>query len=688
MHLDELFALPLADPLLIFLILICAVLFVPLLARRLGFPDIVGLIAVGIILGPKVLGVLERDRVIELFGAVGIMFLMFIAGLEIDANDFRRYRHRSFIFGALTFAIPMSLGTAAGLLVLDMNMIAAVLLASMFASHTLLTYPLASRLRIAGDEAVGVAVGGTIITDVAALLVLAVIAAMRQGEFGPGMALRMSVSLALFTGFELFLLPKIVGAAYHRLERDGDFQFLFTLAVLFFSGVLAEVAGVEPIIGAFLAGIAVGRFIPPISPLANRLEFFGNAIFVPAFLVSVGMLVDPRAFVADRRSILVSVTMSVCVVAAKWLAAQLSRLLFKWSPARGGVMFGLSVPQAAATLAAVLVGYNLKIFDEAVLNGTIVMILASVVVGSAAVQYAGRRLAAERGDEAGSSGERRVLIGVGKAESAGRLFELAMALRGEGRLKALAVLPIGDTDPRSVAEAERKLGGLADKASAAGFELERAHRADRSLASGLSHGAAEFLAGDLIIGWGERKSLFDTQHNQLLRELLTETDARVTAARLESALGMVERIELSVFDEAADAEDREACVESIKALARVSKAGLSVYGSARALAAARRTLEAAPALSGVEYLEGDAYKAFVSGSKRPGQILYAAIAPRPRSAALGDAGKRLIAEAGAKLKGRSFVVVFPRRRESATAAPNGFRGFITRLLVGPRKKRA
>lgn len=688
MHLDELFALPLADPLLIFLILICAVLFVPLLARRLGFPDIVGLIAVGIVLGPKVLGVLERDRVIDLFGAVGIMFLMFIAGLEIDANDFRRYRHRSFIFGALTFAIPMSLGTAAGLFVLDMNMMAAVLLASMFASHTLLTYPLASRLRIAGDEAVGVAVGGTIITDVAALLVLAVIAAMRQGEFGPGMALRMSISLALFTGFELFLLPKIVGAVYHRLERDGDFQFLFTLAVLFFSGVLAEVAGVEPIIGAFLAGIAVGTYIPPISPLANRLEFFGNAIFVPAFLISVGMLVDPRAFVADRRSILVSVTMSVCVVAAKWLAAQFSRLLFKWSPARGAVMFGLSVPQAAATLAAVLVGYNLKIFDESVLNGTILMILVSVIVGSAAVQYAGRRLAAERGDEAGSSGERRVLIGVGKAESAGRLLELAMAIRGEGRLKALAVLPIGDTDPRSVAEAERKLRGLADKASAAGFELERAHRADRSLASGLSHGAAEFLAGDLIIGWGERKSLFDTQHNQLLRELLAETDARVTAARLESALGMVERIELAVFDEAADAEDCEACIESIKALARVSKAGLSVYGSAGALAAARKTIEAAPALSGVEYLEGDAHKAFVSGTKRPGQILYAAIAPRPRNAALGDAGKRLLAEAGSKLKGRSFVVVFPERRESATAAPQGLRGFVSRLFVGLRKKRA
>lgn len=687
MHLDELFALPLADPLLIFLILICAVLFVPLLARRLGFPDIVGLIAVGIVLGPKVLGVLERDRVIELFGAVGIMFLMFIAGLEIDANDFRRYRHRSFIFGALTFAIPMSLGTAAGLFVLDMNMMAAVLLASMFASHTLLTYPLASRLRITGDEAVGVAVGGTIITDVAALLVLAVVAAMRQGEFGPGMALRMSVSLALFTGFELFLLPKIVGAVYHRLERDGDFQFLFTLAVLFFSGVLAEVAGVEPIIGAFLAGIAVGPYIPPISPLANRLEFFGNAIFVPAFLISVGMLVDPRAFVADRRSILVSITMSVCVVAAKWLAAQFSRLLFKWSPARGAVMFGLSVPQAAATLAAVLVGYNLKIFDESVLNGTIVMILVSVMVGSAAVQYAGRRLAAERGDEVGIARERRVLIGVGKAESAGRLLELAMAIRGEGRLKALAVLPIGDTDPRSVAEAERKLRGLAEKASAAGLALERAHRADRSLASGLAHGAAEFLVGDLVIGWGERKSLFDTQHNQLLRELLAETDARVTAARLESALGMVERIELSVFDEAADAEDRDACVETVKSLARVSKAGMSVYGSAKALAAVRGTIEAIPTLSGVEYLEGDAHKAFVSGSKRPGQVLYAAIAPRPRNAAIGDAGKRLISEAGSKLKGRSFVMIFPGRRDSSVAEARGLGGFVSRLFGWSRKKR-
>ncbi len=690
MHALELFTLPLSDPLLIFLILIASVLFVPMLARRLGFPDIMGLIVVGILLGPNVLGVLARDRVVELFGSVGIMFLMFIAGLEIDANDFRRYQGKSIIFGALTFCIPMLLGTGAGLWLLGMDIMAAVLLASMFASHTLLTYPLASKLKITGDEAVGVAVGGTIITDVAALLVLAVIAAMKQGEFGPGLAIRMSLSLAAFTAFELFLLPKLAGFVYHRLEKDGDFQFLFTLGVLFFSGVLGELAGVEPIIGAFLAGIAVGRHITPISPLANRLEFFGNAIFVPAFLLSVGMLVDPRAFVADARSIVVSAVMSVCVVVAKFAAAQLSRLLFKWKPYRGTVMFGLSVPQAAATLAAVLVGYNLGIFDDSVLNGTIVMILVSVLVGSAAVQAAGPRIARAREIEEPQPAERRILFGAVNPETAPRLLELALALKGEGAVKALTVLPVKATDRRNVLDATRLLDALAEKAAAASFGIDRAYRSDSSPVRGLANGASEYMASDVLIGWKRRKALFGNGGEAVVRELLASVDARVVAAKLEGPMGTIERVEAVFMDGALSASDFDACVTMLKRFVKAAKANLSCVGSDKALRVVEACMASSPALSGVAYRRAEAHKALARPPAWNERGVMVVVAPRPDASAWRDEGGRAIADADTRLKDREFIFLFPRVPEEPEQGRtkrfgSALRGFFGKVVQRARK---
>lgn len=683
----SLFVLPFEDPVLVVLVLVSVVFLVPYACRKLGFPEIVALIGAGIVLGPHVLGVLAQDRVIEMFGTVGILMLMFIAGLEIDANDFRRYRKRSFLFGFLTFAIPMAIGTAAALWMLRMDLLPAILLASMFASHTLLSYPIAGRLRITGDEAVGVAVGGTIITDVAALMVLAVVVAAHGGRLDASMALRMGLSLAGLVVFALGVLPPLSAWVYDRLDAAGDLQFLFTLVVLFACAVLAELAGVEPIVGAFLAGIAVGRHIPPVSPLANRVEFFGNAVFVPTFLISVGMRVDPRAFVSDPASLAVSAVMTACVLSGKWLAAFLLQKAAGWSRARRAVVFGLSVAQAAATLAAVLVGYRVGLFPDAVLNGTIVMILVSVVVSAAAVQAGGAVLARESAEASTAAGPgRRVLLGVADPAAAERLLDLALMAGGEAKaLRAVAVVPPGAAG--ASAEAAKRLKPLEERAAAAGAALEALPRVDDSVPRGLAHAAREFPATDIVIGWREPASFFDRNTREILEALEGAAPERLLALRARSPLGTKTSVVFLAPRGAAADGDFGASAAVVKEVARKVQAKLTCRGPRAELDRLRAVMEAGPPLGGVSYEESDPPSAAAKPGPREaradGRILLAAFVPRRNSPSWTEDAGGLLAAADGRLRGRDLLVVMPRATAAAEpgSAPKGLAGWLARRVA-------
>lgn len=682
MHSVDLFTLPLSDPMMIFLALVATVFIVPFLCRKLGFPEIVGLIAAGVLLGPHVLRVLEQDRIVELFGVVGIILLMFIAGLEIDAADFRRYRGRSFFFGFLTFTIPMLLGTAAGLWVLRMETAAAVLLASMFASHTLLSYPLASRLRITGDEAVGVTVGGTIITDIAALMVLAVVVAAHGGNLSPAMGILMGLSLAALVVFTLGLLPPAAAAIYDRLEKSGDLQFLFTLVVLFLCAVLAELAGVEPIIGAFLAGIAVGRHIPPISPLANRIEFFGNAVFIPTFLISVGMRVDPKAFISDGESLMVSAVMVVCVTAAKWAAAFIVQKTSGWSSSRRSVVFGLSVTQAAATLAAVLVGHRVGIFGDAVLNGTIVMILATVILGAVAVQSGGSRMAAEAPPASRGRGKRRILLGVAKEESAERLLDLALLLEdGEGtpEIRGVSVVPPAAISDETAAEVEKRLRPLTEKAAAAGSFLDGATRVDQEAARGLANAAREYRASDILIGWRRRNSFFDRGTRDIMEALEALSPERIMAARLSGPLGTLRMVELLLPGGVETDEDFRGCILICKLLARRVQGTLRCVGRRPALDRVRELMDEEPSFTGIAYIETKTGTAAAAASAE--RLLTVAVLPRRNTSSWTEETAALTAMIDKKLTDRDVLALFPRSAVPTGETPQqtGLMGILSRL---------
>lgn len=624
MH-EELLTLPFSDPVMIVLVLLTTALVVPGLSRLVRLPDIVGLILAGMLLGPHGLGILARDQVVGLFAAVGILSLMFIAGMEIDIRDFRKNRTRSMVFGVLTFFIPMVFGVAAGLGVLEMSIEQAVLLASLFASHTLLAWPVVSRLHISGDPAVSVAVGGTIITDVAALLVLSMVVTAHAGEMSPDFVAGSLARLVGFSVFVLAVLPLFAGKILVRLEGEGRLQFLFVFVAFFFSAGLAELAGIEPIIGAFMGGIALGRHIPPVSPLANRVEFFGNTIFVPAFLVSVGMLIDPGVFVpgadsgpvaaglpvagplpgleSGRSTWLVALVMCGTVISAKWLAAWLAQRWFGWSASRRGVLFGLTVAQAAATLAAVMVGYRLGILDASVLNGAVIMVLVTAVISSLVVAGRGRQIADEQ-DRRQPEGmeKKRILIAVSSEATAPRILECALLLHNpesETAVRAVTIIDATGDTRKQVADIEKHLSRIMQDAVTVGHSLDWGPRIDTSPVQGVAASAQEYLASEIVLGFGQPRGFFGKRPTELLGEMAAQCGIRIFAVRQEEALAAVSRIDLVLPPGCELEDDFVKALESLKCFIRHTRAEIILHGQSDALSRAESVLLAAPALGGV-----------------------------------------------------------------------------------------
>ncbi len=436
--------LPLTNPVLKFLLILVIILFAPIILNKIKIPHLLGLIIAGAVIGPNGINLMERDSSIILSGTAGLLYIMFLAGLEIDLGDFKKNSKKSLVFGLYTFIIPMTLGIFAGLYLLEFSLPTSVLLASMFASHTLIAYPLISKMGVAKNKAVNITVGGTLITDTLALLVLAVIVGMNTGEVNTEFWVGLSISILLF-GLIVMLLFPIIGRWFFKRFDDNVSQYIFVLVMVYLGAVLAEMAGIEAIIGAFLAGLALNRLIPHTSPLMNRIEFVGNAIFIPFFLIGVGMLIDYRAFFKDLETIKVASVMIVVATTAKFLAAWITQKTFKFSTDQRRLIFGLSNAQAAATLAAVLVGYNIilgktetgepiRLLNESVLNGTILMILFTCTIASFVAQKGAKNIAlletsdTETEDE---ENQEKILIPINNIETTDELVNLGVTIKSK-----------------------------------------------------------------------------------------------------------------------------------------------------------------------------------------------------------------------------------------------------------------
>ncbi len=567
---------------MVFTIIALCMLTAPVFSSRLRVPDLVLLLGMGALLGPNALNIIERNTAITLLGAVGLVYIMFLAGLEIDLHRFRFSYKRSLFFGVLTFAIPQILGALAGFYILGMNWSASILLASMFASHTLLAYPLASRLGIARSEPVAITVGATIITDTMALLVLAIIADSTRG-----MALNLSFWATVIIGMITMTvliwkgIPIVSRWFFQRVTEESNAQFLFVIVMVCGCAYLSHFARMEPIIGAFLAGAAFNRLIPENSPLMSRVTFAGNTLFIPFFLISVGMLVDPQSMMTGTRSWLVGATMVVMVVVTKYLAVQITRRLFNYSQAAGSVMFGLSVVQAAATLAAVVVGHDLGIFDEAVLNGAIIMILLTCPLGAWAVNRYGRRMVAETPPiSTTTSNEQRLMVSVSKPESAIKLLDLAFYLRNPKRQGGVFPLTIAldqNNTEEVVAQGEKLLAFCMAHAASADTSVTPGLRVAVNVADGIVRATREMRPNTVICGWS-RKLMASIRIFGTTIQHLTETcPSRLLFCRSPKPLNTINRILVPFPPLASRLRDLPELARDIKKLAQQIGAELKIY---------------------------------------------------------------------------------------------------------------
>ncbi|MBA2572982.1 MAG: cation:proton antiporter [Gemmatimonadetes bacterium] len=575
------FSLPMTHPVFIVAVAMLIFLLAPLLMQKLRIPGIIGIIIAGAIVGPNGLNLLARSNTIILLGTVGLLYLMFLAGIEIDLHGFKRHRNRSLVFGTLSFVFPQVIGTAVGLL-LGYTLPASILLGSVLSSHTLLAYPIARRQGISRNASVTTAVGGTIITDTAALLVLVIVSASTRGALDAAFWLQLVGALGIYVVAVVIGLPRLGRWFFRSRWASATTDFIFVLTALFAGAFLAEVAGVEGIIGAFLVGLALNRLLPEQSPLTNRIHFVGESIFIPFFLLAVGMLVDVRVFAGSVEVWQVMFGMTTAVIATKWLAARVAQHLYDYSPEETWTTFGLTIPQAAATLAATLIGYELRLFGDAVLNGAIMMILVTCILGPWVVARYGQQLAAheERKPYDPRHAPQRILIPIANPTTADLLLQLTLLIRepdSDEPLYPITVVPSeGENSAEQVAFAEKMLSHAVAYAAGADVPVVPLTRVDHDFASGIARGMTETRITTVVTGWDGRPSDTGGMFGSVLDPLLEQTRQRAIIARLMNPLNTTHRVVLLIPRGLDRLPGFPATVRTIKLMA--NRLGASILG--------------------------------------------------------------------------------------------------------------
>lgn len=527
-HFLESFQVPLESPILVFSLILMIILLSPILLGRLNIPGIIGLIIAGIMIGPKGFHIIENNSAIELFSTIGLLYIMFIAGLELDLKEFKANRNRSISFGILTFMIPLGIGYPICHYFLGYDVNASLLTSSMFATHTLVAYPIVSKLGISKNQAVAVTVGGTILTDTAVLILLAVIVGNAEGNLSQDFWIKLGISLTIFSFIMFFIIPRIARWFFEKLKHEKHSHYIFVLSVVFFAAFLAEVAGVEAIIGAFMAGLALNKLIPHNSSLMNRIEFLGNAFFIPFFLISVGMLVDVRVIFSGTGAWIVAGTLTIVALFSKWLAAWFTQIIFKFSGAQRQVIFGLSSAHAAATLAVILVGYNvilgydelgdpIRLLDDNILNGTIILILVTSIVATFATENAAKKIVIEAENDveglAKSSGAKseHILVPIDNYEKINRLMELAFYIKDQkspNPISMLTVVSNNEDSNANLSEAKTKLDEFADKNKESKTKVNVLTTIDHHAATGIARVSREIMTDLILLGWPSQSSGF------------------------------------------------------------------------------------------------------------------------------------------------------------------------------------
>ena len=662
---------PFTEPVIIFTLVLCIILISPILLNKLRIPAIVVMIVAGVTIGPHGFHLLERDGAIVLFGTVGLLYIMFLAGLEIEMNGFKKNAKSSVVFGLLTFAVPFIIGFAVCKYLLHLDFIPSLITASMFSTQTLVAYPIVNRLGITRKRPVTITVGGTIITDTLVLLLFSVVTNFSMDKTDTMFWVRLGISIVVFAIIVIYLFPIISKWLFSKLENEGGSQFIFVLTLVFLAAFLSQLAGLEHIIGAFLAGIALNRLIPLQSTLKNRIVFVGNNIFIPFFLINVGMIIDLQVLFGGTHALYVAGVLVVVALSTKYLAAWITQKVFYFSKIERHLIFGLSTAHAAATLAIILVAFDLGLLDETILNGTIIVILVSCLVSSFVTESAGRNYVVNESGKIDTEPEvlERILVPVGNPQSAKILLDLSLLIRNpksKEPIYPLAVIEDGENARLKLIEGKRNLQLAAEHISSADTNVQILTRVDVNVAAGVSGAIKELGITEVVMGWHEKVSTSDRIFGSVLHKIVQTSDQMLWVSKIISPLNNFNRIAILMPPNAEFESGFFRWLEGVKHLSHHIGAKCIFWGE-------RKTLELIDAINDKnlklnaeysEFTDWDDIKS-IAGNLKQGD-LFIVVSARQKSVSYFSSLEQVPLRLNKHFEAHSFILLYPFQMDSGS----------------------
>jgi len=548
---------PITEPSLIFLVVLLVILCAPIVMGKLRIPHIVGMVIAGMLLGQYGFNILERDDSFELFGNVGLIYIMFLASLEIDMEGLKKNKGKVLLFGILTFVIPFFL-TFFATKIFNASFHVSALLGCIMAANTLIAYPIVIRYGLQKKPSVVLSVGATMIALFFALTTLAAIVASVNQSSNWRFWLLFILKIAVFIVGIVLIIPRLT-RCFLRRYSDAVMQFIFVMAMLFLCAVLSSWVGLQSIFGAFLAGLILNRYIPQVSPLMNRIEFIGNAIFIPYFLIGVGMLIDIRLLWQGGTTLIILLCLVIAGTIGKAIAAYLSARFFRLPASSGTMMLGLTSAHAAGAIAIVMVGFLLKtpsgsaVINNEILNAVVLMILFTCIISSILTERSALRITMRDKehflDEMGKNDDEKILIPVKYPEYANRLTNLAILMRNKKLNRSLVVINVVYDDhdlPQNQAVGNRLLKQVEEYASSADVRVTKQVRIAANIANGIKHAFKEFQASEILIGMHTHKSVSPKFWGSFHQSLYNGLNRQIMMARLNQPLATIRRIQVAV----------------------------------------------------------------------------------------------------------------------------------------------
>lgn len=663
---------PITNPTLIFFVVLLIILLAPIIMGKLRIPHIIGMVLAGVLVGQYGLDILSRDASFELFGRVGLYYIMFLASLEMDLDGLQRNKYRALVFGLLTFAIPFAINYVTGISLLGYTTGAALLLACIMSSHTLISYPIVSRYGLQRKPSVVISVGATMVSLLLALIVLAVIVASHQGGGGFAFWSFFILKMALYCAVLLYAVPRLT-RWFLRRYSDAVMQFIFVMAMLFLMAALAELIGLEGIFGAFFAGLILNRYIPQLSPLMNRIEFIGNALFIPYFLIGVGMLINVRLLFAGGNIIWVVACFVIIGTLSKAIAAYLSGSLFRLPLSSAHMMFGLSSAHAAGAIAMVMVGMGLKtsdgkpLVDEQMLNGVVIMILFTCIISSIVTDRSAQHIIVRDKEVAHDEEEpttvENILVPVKYPEYANRLIDLALMMRSVKRPQGIVALNVVYDDQnirKNQAAGQRLLDQVSHYAAGSDVRLQTQVRIAANIANGIKHAFKEFQATEVLIGMHTHSNVSPKFWGEFHQSLFNGLSRQIIMARLNHPIATLRRIQVAVPSRAQYEPGFYRWVERLSRLSENLECRIVFYGRKDTLQMINEYVKNRHASVRATYIEMEHWNEMPKlAATIADDHLFVVVTARKGTVSFKTAQERLPEELTKYFKGKNLMIIFP-----------------------------